>query len=41
MPIIPIDFDDTPDPGVKTLVTKRGVILIYTNPNYKDMPFSF
>jgi hypothetical protein len=41
MPIIPIDFDDTPDPGVKTLVTKRGIILIYTNPDYKDTPFSF
>ena len=41
MPIIPIDFDDTPEPGVQTLVTKRAVILVYTNPNYKDMPISF
>jgi hypothetical protein len=41
MPIIPIDFDDNPDPGVQTLVTKRGIILVYTNPNYKDAPFSF
>jgi hypothetical protein len=41
MPIIPIDFDDNPEPGVQTLVTKRAVILVYTNPSYKDMPISF
>jgi hypothetical protein len=43
-PVVPIDFDDDPandKPGVQTLVSKRAVILVYTNPGYKDTPISF
>ncbi len=43
MPIIPIDENDMPsgELGWKSLVTQRGVILVYVNPAYKDKPISF
>lgn len=40
-PIIPISIDDDIVNGItgaQNLITKRGVILVYVNPSYKDMP---
>ncbi len=47
LPIIPISLNDYVDangeavPGAETLITKRGLIIVYTNPLYKDQPLSF